>query len=325
MANPSQEMGVFERVAERGSFAGAAQDTGLTASAVSKLVTRLEQRLGVRLVTRTTRRLALTSEGETFLRRSREILAAIDAAEAEVAAARLAARGRLRVLAPPVLAVDQLAPAVPAFLARHPRITFDFLVTNRVVDLVKENVDVALQTGTLSNSTLVARKIADLRRVICASPHYLARYGRPEVPSDLAAHSCLTMSGAPDSSVWRFLVNDRVVPINVKGSACADSADMLVRLAIEGVGIVRLGEIAVASAIQKGLLQPLLQETHQSESYPLWAVMPPGTQRALKVKVFLDFLSSHFGTQPWRVASPVGSLPISIASHSTRKGPGQRR
>lgn len=310
MANPSQEMGVFERVAERGSFAGAAQDTGLTASAVSKLVTRLEQRLGVRLITRTTRRLALTSEGETFLRRSREILAAIEAAETEVAAGRLAARGRLRVLAPPVLAVDQLAPIVPAFLARHPRITFDFLVTNRVVDLVKENVDVALQTGTLGSSTLVARKIADLEQVICASPHYLARHGRPVVPSDLAQHSCLTMSGAPKLNDWRFRVDNRIVAIDVKGSASADSADMLVRLAIEGVGIVRLGEIAVASAIQKGLLQPLLQETHQPESYPLWAVMPPGRQRALKVKVFLDFLSGQFATQPWRVAPRVGLRPI---------------
>ena len=324
MANPSQEMGVFERVAERGSFAAAAQDTGLTASAVSKLVTRLEQRLGVRLVTRTTRRLVLTSEGETFLRRSREILAAIDAAEAEVAAARLAARGRLRVLAPPVLAVDQLAPAVPAFLARHPRITFDFLVTNRIIDLVKENVDVALQTGTLRSSTLVARKITDLRQVICASPHYLARHGRPEVPSDLAHHSCLTIS-TPNSSVWRFRVNNRIVPINVKGAACADSADMLVRLAIEGVGIVRLGEIAVASAIQKGLLQPLLQETHQPESYPLWAVMPPGRQRALKVRVFLDFLSGHFNTKPWRMDPTVRSQSISIASRSARMGRGQDR
>src|SRR4029450_51582 len=147
MANPSQEMGVFERVAERGSFAGAAQDTGLTPSAVSKLVTRLEQRLGGRLVTRPTRRLALTSEGETFLKRSREILAAIDAAEAEVSSARLSVRGQLRVLAPPVLAVDQLAPALPAFLARHPRITFDFLVTNRTVDLVKENVEFAIRAG----------------------------------------------------------------------------------------------------------------------------------------------------------------------------------
>jgi DNA-binding transcriptional LysR family regulator len=301
MANPSQEMGVFERVAARGSFAAAAQDVGLTASAVSKLISRLEQRVGVRLVTRTTRRLVLTSEGDTFLRRSREILAAIDAAELEVGAARLAARGQLRVVAPPVLAVDQLAPAVPKFLARHPRITFDFLVTNRVVDLVRENVDVALQTGPLGSSTLVARKIADLRQVICASPHYLARHGRPKVPSDLGRHSCLILNRAPTSRIWRFRVNDRIVPINVKGPAGADSADMLVRLAIEGVGIVRLGEIAVASAIQKGLLQPLLQETHQPESYPLWAVMPPGRQRALKVKVFLDFLSGHFATRPWRV------------------------
>jgi DNA-binding transcriptional LysR family regulator len=303
MANPSQEMGVFERVVARGSFAGAAKDVGLTASAVSKLITRLEQRLGVRLITRTTRRLALTAEGETYLRRSREILGAIDAAESEIASARISPRGRLRVLAPPVLAVEQLAPGLPAFLAKHPRITLDFLVTNRAVDLVEENVDVALRAGDLKDSNLVARKIVDLTQLICASPRYLARNGRPRVPSDLARHACLTISGLPDSGIWRFRVNDEVVQMMVKGPISADSADMLVRLAIEGVGIVRLGEIAVASAIHKGLLQPLLQEAHDPIGYPLWAVMPPGRQRTLAVKTFLDFLTEHFGRAPWRPAA----------------------
>jgi DNA-binding transcriptional LysR family regulator len=312
MANPSQEMGIFARVIERGSFAGAAQDVGLSPSAVSKLLTRLEHRLGVRLITRTTRRLALTAEGETYLRRSREILGAIDAAESEIASARVSPRGRLRVLAPPVLAVEQLAPALPAFLGRHPRITFDFLITNRGVDLVGENVDVALRTGDLNDSTLVVRKLVDLTRVICASPQYLARYGRPHVPSDLARHSCLTISRIPDSGIWRFRVNDEVVSVSVRGPVSADSADVLVRLAIEGVGIVCLGEIAVASAIQKGLLQPLLQESHEPEGYPLWAVMPPGRQRALKVKTFVDFLAEHFGPAPWRMNSGVGRRPEPI-------------
>ena len=312
MANPSQEMGVFERVVERGSFAGAAQDVGLSPSAVSKLITRLEQRLGVRLITRTTRRLALTAEGETYLRRSREILGAIDAAESEIASARVSPRGLLRVLAPPVLAVDHLAPALPAFLARHPRILFDLLVSNRAVDLVGENVDVALRTGHLNDSTHVARKIVDLTRIICASPQYLARYGRPHAPSDLARHSCLTISRIPDSGIWRFRVNDQIVPVSVTGPVIADSADVLVRLAIEGLGIVRLGEIAVASAIRKGLLLPLLEESHDPEGYPLLAVMPPGRQRALKVKAFLDFLTEHFGPAPWRMNSGVGRRPEPI-------------
>jgi DNA-binding transcriptional LysR family regulator len=306
MANSSNEMGVFQRVVERGSFAGAAQDVGLSSSAVSKLITRLELRLGVRLINRTTRHLALTAEGEIYLRRSREILGAIDAVESEIASTRVSPRGNLRVLAPPVLAVDHLGPALPDFLTRYPRVTLDFLVTNRAIDLVGENVDIALRTGHLNDSTLVARKIIDLTRVICASPKYLARHGRPVQPSDLVRHSCLTISRIPDSGTWKFRIDGELVPVRVKGPLSADSADLLVKLAIEGVGIVRLGEIAVASAIQKGLLEPLLQESHEPETFPLWVVMPPGRQRALKVKVFLDFLIERFGSAPWRTASGIG-------------------
>jgi len=302
--NPSHEMGVFDRVVERGSFAGAARDVGLSPSAVSKLITQLELRLGVRLINRTTRRLALTAEGETYLKRAREILGAIEAAEAEVASARVSPRGRLRVAAPPMLAVDHLGPALPQFFARYPRMTIDFLITNRTVDLVGEDVDVALRTGPLGDSTLVARKIVDLRRVICASPKYLARNGRPRRPSDLADHSCLTLSRMPESGTWVFLKNSRRIPIDVNGPVSADSADLLVRLAIEGAGIVCLGEIAVASALASGLLEPLLQDSHAMPDYPLWAVMPPGRQRALKVKTFIDFLLECLGSAPWRDTPP---------------------
>jgi DNA-binding transcriptional LysR family regulator len=175
MASSLTEMAVFQRVAERGSFAGAAEDAGLSPSAVAKLVTRLEERLGVRLINRTTRRLALTAEGAIYLDRVREILGAVDAAESEVTSARGSPRGHLRVHTFPVIAANQLAPALPDFLARHPHITFDFMVTNRIVDLVGENVDVSLRMGPLEDSGLVSRKIVDLTRVVCASPSYLAR------------------------------------------------------------------------------------------------------------------------------------------------------
>src|SRR6266576_443382 len=194
MASSSTEMGIFERVVERGSFARAAEDVGLSPSAVSKLMTRLERRLGVRLINRTTRRLALTAEGEIYLERAREILGAIEAAEAEVSSGGLSPSGHLRVHALPAIAVDHLSPVLPNFLARYPQITFDFLVTNRVVDIVGENVDISLRMGGLNDSALVARKIIDLTRVVCASPSYLARYGRPVRPADLVHHSWLTLS-----------------------------------------------------------------------------------------------------------------------------------
>ena len=170
MASSASEMATFQRVAERGSFAGAAEDVDLSPSAVAKLITRLEQRLGVRLINRTTRRLALTAEGEIYLDRVYEILAAIEAAESEIVSARASPRGHLRVHAFPVIAADELAPALPDFLARYPHITFDFMVTNRSVDLVGENVDVSLRIGPLEDSALVSHKIVDLSRIVCASP-----------------------------------------------------------------------------------------------------------------------------------------------------------
>jgi DNA-binding transcriptional LysR family regulator len=300
MASPPHEMGVFQRVIERGSFAAAAEDIGLSPSAVSKLITRLELRLGVRLINRTTRRLALTHEGEIYLERARDILRAIESAESEIALTRASPRGQLRVHAFPSFAVDHLSAALPDFLARHPRITFDFLVTNRPVDLIADNVDIALRVGRLDDSTMVASKIVDLTQVVCASPKYLVRHGRPLHPSDLMRHACLTLSHFPGANRWSFRIDGQIVQVEVKGPVGADSAHMLLRLAIEGLGIIRFGDNVVARAVQEGLLEVVLQDFQEPNGFPLWAMLPPGRQRTPKVKVFLDFLIERFGPAQWR-------------------------
>jgi DNA-binding transcriptional LysR family regulator len=300
MVNSPYEMSILARVVDRGSFAAAAVDFGLSPSAVSKLVTRLESRLGVRLLNRTTRRLALTAEGEVFLDRSRKILDAIEAAESEIASGRRVAQGRLRVHAFPTFAVDHLSAVLPDFLARYPRITFEFLVTNRVIDLVDDNIDIALRVGPLGESTFVARKIADLTQVVCASPAYLARHGTPTHPRDLAQHACLTLSHVPNSRRWSFDVRGEAMQIEVNGPVTADSAHMLLRLAINGAGIVRFGDIIVAQAIQDGRLIPVLESLQQRERFPLWATFQPGRQRTPRVKAFVDFLMERFDTAPWR-------------------------
>src|SRR5713226_1851432 len=297
MAGSPSEMAIFQRVAERGSFAGAAEDVSLSPSAVAKLITRLEQRLGVRLINRTTRHLALTAEGEIYLDRVREILGAIETAESEVASARASQRGHLH----PVVAAHDLAPALPEFLARYPHITFDFMVTNRMVDLVGENVDVSLRMGPLEDSWLVSRKIVDLRRVVCASPSYLARHGWPAEPADLAHHACLILSRNPGSASWPFRVNGKLTRIDVRGPVSADSAGMLLQLAIGGAGILRLSEHVVARSIHEGLLQPLLEDAEDPETYPLFALQPPGRHQAPKVRVFIDFLIERLGSAPWRM------------------------
>jgi DNA-binding transcriptional LysR family regulator len=293
-------MGIFVRVIDRGSFAAAASDLGLSPSAVSKLITRLESRLGVRLLTRTTRRLALTAEGEVFLDRSRKILDAIEAAESEIASGRRASQGHLRVHAFPTFAVDHLSAVLPEFLARYPRITFEFLVTNRVVDLVDDNIDVAFRVGPLNESSFAGRKIADLTQVVCASPAYLARHGKPVQPHDLSQHACLTLSHVPEARTWSFNLGGETVKVDVKGPVVADSAHMLLRLAINGAGIIRFGDIIVAQAIRDGRLIPLLEDLQQPESFPLWAIFPTGRQRTPRVKAFLEFLTERFGEAPWR-------------------------
>lgn len=300
MENVAGEMAVFARVIERGSFAAAADDFGLSPSAVSKLMTRLEMRLGVRLITRTTRRLALTAEGELFLDRSRKILAAIDAAESEVASGQRGPQGHLRVHVFPTFAVDHLSAALPNFLARYPRIGFEFVVTNREVDPVDDNIDIALQVGPLGKSSLVARKIADLTQIVCASPAYLARRGRPTHPSDLAQHACLTLSHIQGSRLWPFVVGGETVRVEVGGPVAADSAHMLLKLAIAGAGIIRFGDIIAAQAIRDGLLVPLLEEWQEPESFPLWVLHQAGRQRTPRVRAFVDFLTAHFGQSPWR-------------------------
>jgi DNA-binding transcriptional LysR family regulator len=242
----------------------------------------------------------LTPEGELYFQRSRDALRAIEAAEAEVASTRLSPRGQLRAHAFPTFAVDHLSAALPDFLTRYPRITFDFLVTNRAVDLLADNIDIALRVGQLDDSTMVARRITGLTQVVCASPKYLARHGRPAHPSELQQHSCLTLSHFPGANKWMFQAKGKSIQVEVQGPVRADSAHMLVRLAIEGVGVIRFGDNIVADAIRQGQLEPLLQEWEETEGFPLWAMLPPGRQRAPKVKVFLDFLTERFGSAPWR-------------------------
>ena len=233
----------------------------------------------------------------------REILGAIEAAESEIASARASPRGHLRVHTFPVIAAHELAQALPDFRARYPHITFDFMVTNRSVDLVGENVDVSLRIGPLEDSALVSHKIVDLSRIVCASPAYLARHGRPTEPADLVRHECLTLSRNPGSASWPFRINGKLTRIDVKGPVSADSADMLLQLAIGGAGILRLSEHVVARAIHEGLLEPLLQDTQDPETYPLFALQPPGRHQAPKVRAFIDFLIEHLGSAPWRMGA----------------------
>src|SRR5215468_6725735 len=287
------EMNAFVRVAERGSFAAAAADLGLTPSALSKLVTRIEDRLGVRLLTRTTRKLALTAEGELFVARSRDILASIEAAEAEVTAASERPRGHLRISVGTAVAKQILGPALPVFLNRYADITVELHVSDRQVDLVAEQIDVAIRSGALGDSTLVARKVGEATRVICASPSYLEKHGTPRVPSDLLQHNCLTLPG-PAWSQWPFHTHEGINRLAVSGTFTSDNADLLLDMAMAGLGVARLADFMVARALRDGVLIRLLVDSHVPESFPIHALTVPGRHRAPRIRAFVDFFAQEF-------------------------------
>jgi DNA-binding transcriptional LysR family regulator len=297
MNSASDEMNAFVRVVERGSFAAAAGDLGITPSALSKLVTRIEDRLGVRLLTRTTRRLVLTAEGELFVARSRDILASIEAAEAEVTAASQMPRGHLRISVGTTYARQILA-ALPNFLARYPEITVELLVSDRQIDLVAEQVDLAIRSGWLGDSTLVARKLHDAKRLICASPHYLEKHGSPRVPADLLRHNCLTLAGFGQFNQWPFHTSEGINRLAVSGSLATDNADVLLDAAVAGLGIARLADFVVARARQEGALVPLLEDTHLSEPFPVHVVTVPGRHRTPRVKAFTEFMAAQMAGWP---------------------------
>ena len=293
----SAEMNAFVRVIERGSFAAAAVDLGVTPSALSKLVTRIEDRLGVSLLTRTTRRLALTAEGEVFAARSRDILASIEAAEAEVTAASRLPRGHLRISVGTAIAKQILGPALPVFLDRYPDISVELHVSDRQIDLVAEQVDVAIRSGALGDSTLVARKIAEATRVICASPRYLKQHGSPLVPADLLQHNCLTLPGFAWSQ-WPFHTHEGINRLAVSGTFTSDNADLLLDMAVAGLGIARLGDFMVARPVRQGTLVPILLDSHMPEAFPIHALTVPGRHRAPRIKAFIDFVVAQFDNPP---------------------------
>ena len=294
------EMRAFVTVVEQQSFAAAATVLGLSPSAISKLVTRLEDRLGVQLLHRTTRRLSLSSEGDVYLARARQILTDIAEAEIEVTRSRGAPRGRLRINTSNGFGIHQLAPALPDFMARYPDIEIDLSITDRMVDVGSDPADVIIRAGHVGDVGALSFKIADFERVVCASPAYLARHGTPHAPADLANHTCVVLASQAGQS-WPFRTADGIVQVELTRRVMVDSSEAALRLALNGGGIIRLGDLIVAEPVAEGLLVPLLTGVHYAEPLRLSALYLEGRHRLPKVRVFLDFLTERFASTPWRV------------------------
>ena len=302
-----QDMAIFAQVVETGSFAAAASRTGLSPSAISKLIGRLEDRLGIRLFHRTTRRIALTPEGEIYLKHARQILTQIGDMEQELSARAGTPRGKLRVNTNNAFGTQQLLPALPLFMQRYPQIELDISMTDTIIDLIAENVDVAIRAGRVVDNALMMRKICDIRRIICASPAYLEQHGTPETPDQLLMHQCLTLSSAPTLSRWPFMVDGEIRVLDVGGRVKVDNVVALLQLARAGMGIIRSVDNLVGHLICDGALVPLLQDTHHEDPVPFAAVYPQGRHRSPAIRAFVDFLVEEFSKAPWRKQETVPS------------------
>lgn len=288
----------FITVAELASFSQAARRLGLSKSLVSRHVSGLEAELGVLLLTRTTRRLALTEAGRAYAERCQRILADLEEADQAIGNLQAAPRGRLKVTAPMSFGALHLAPVLPAFTERYPDIQLDLALSDRMVDLIEEGFDLALRAGRMGDSSLIAKRLCPIRRLACASPAYLERYGVPATPADLSDHLCLSHSELAVSE-WRFLdAQQRPLTPEVRGPVRINNGEAMRQLALAGVGIVYLPTFFIGPDIRAGRLIPLLKAFTPQDS-ALYAVYPHARHLSPKVRVFVDFLAQSFPSPPY--------------------------
>ena len=295
-----QSMEAFVKVVEQGSFAGAANVLGLSRAMVSKHVAALEDRLGVRLLQRTTRRLNLTEVGRAYFDRSREILSQLAEAEETASALQSTPRGTLRINCSTGFGVRHLAPALAAFQTQYPELQVDLNLSDRLVDIVEDGFDLVIRIGNLQDSSLIARRLAPSRMVLCASPAYLAAHGTPAHPDELPGHNFLSYAYASTRDDLTLTHADgRKVTTRLSGNLIANNGDALLAASLAGQGIVVLPTFFVGSEIAEGALKVLLPEWRPPQ-LTVHAVYPVNRHLAAKVRLFVDFLADRFrGEPPW--------------------------
>lgn len=282
------EVAVFEAVVRRGGFTAAAQSLGLQKSTVSRMVARLEERLGVRLLERTSRQVAVTAAGRAYVERCGEALRLLEAAEGDVEPPDEPV-GAVRLTAVPDFAQRFLAPVIGAFARAYPRVQVDLVLTTRVVDLIEERVDLAIRSGPLPDSSLVARRVGTARRRLVASPAYLAAQGRLRTVDDLTRHDCLGYRSAEGFATWRLRTRAGPRTVRVKTRLSADDFEVLLSWAQEGLGITMLPGFVCDSAIEAGRVVSVLQRALVDE-VPLFLVHPAGRHLPARVRALRDFL-----------------------------------
>jgi len=298
MDNYSQLL-AFLGAAEHGNFSAAARACGMTPSAISKLVSRLEDRLQARLFQRGTRNLTLTEEGAAYLVSARAVNNAMAEADSLAEAFPTRVSGALRVHTMTTFAKHQIIPWLPEFLAAYPGLSVDIQVGAQFSDQFDQGLDIAIHSGVLPDSTRIARKIGQSRWIICAAPEYLARHGTPEHPVQLLDHTCFSFGFSSVWNTWGFVVEGQAVTVPVVPKATFGQGDLLRDLALSGAGIVRLAEFHIGQDIQAGRLVPLLQSYGQNDVEPIYMIYSNRKHLSPRIRVFRDFLEQKLASSPW--------------------------
>lgn len=292
------EMRVFRAVANAGGFTAAAHVLGVSQPFVSQKITDLEDRLGVKLLRRSTRVQNLTAEGMQFLSACSSIMEGIDQAEAQIKTSEPS--GVLRVSAPLAFGADQLVPRLPEFLATYPNIKIELSLSDSLSNLIEDNIDVAIRMGRLQDSSLASRKLCDLQRIIIASPHYIEKYGRPVTPHGLIKHRCLTWHGAQDHlNRWPFLVNGKPHDVLVEGGFASNSGMAMFQMCMKGAGVMRCAEHLASPAIREGKLVHLLADYQPRDGTAIHALFLPERRVVQRIRTFVEYCVDIFRTSPW--------------------------
>lgn len=281
----------FTRIVETGSLSAAARALGRSLPAVCRSLAQLEQRLGQRLLERTTRRIALTEAGAEFYERGRRIATDLEEAEAAVAARRSEPQGRLRISAPLLLGRLHVGPVVAALLQRHPKVRASLLLTDRNVNLVEDGLDVAVRVGALPDSSLVVRPLGAVARVVCAAPAYLEARGTPKHPKALASHQCIAFTGLQGSREWLFAIDGGERRIPIDGRIETNDGATAIEMAERGLGLVSLLSYQAAGPVRRGTLVRVLRR-YEPPALPVQAVYPSGRLAPAALRTFLDMLQS---------------------------------
>lgn len=291
MDNRAGEMRVFQRVVETGSFSEAARALMMTPSSVSKLIGRIEDRLGARLLERSTRRLALTTEGQVYYERGQALLAELDEIERDLSRGAACAGGTVRVSASVGFGIFGLQPLLAAFWQAHPNIIVDLSLSDEIVDLYLDRTDVAFRVGPLADSGMTARKLGTARRMIVAAPDYLARHGAPRTAEDLAGHTCLGFNFRRSAPMWPLREGGRVVERAVTGPLLANNGETVRAMAIAGIGIARMGEFHIREDLRAGRLVEVPDIAVAGDTEDIHALFLGGERLPARVRAFLDFMN----------------------------------